>query len=441
MLMTSKSIYTRTTLQIVKRALRTVRVIDAELPLASIDRQNGLDALNGFVKFLQTEGFNLWRETEALLVLSQGQTKYSLGESGDHCFNDDDFIPTTLSDDATAGDTLLSLTSTDEMQAAEEILTGDPTDSVQGWTTTDSTVSIVNSELVLTNGTDVQGSAEYELTTVVDETYSLIVDYTVGTGTSAVFYITDIDGTITSAYHNSSGEVRLTFTARQTTTNFKFANGDTTTGETSIIGNLNYINTADGDKIGVFLDDGTIQWSNILYLSPFEIADSLTGDAAADNVVYTYTDLIPRPMSINNCRYRASVDFNDIPTTEWTRQQYFEQPNKTTEGTVTKWYYSPQLTDGLLYVWQPTSDNKGLLPITYIRPLEVTDDNADSVDFPSEWYDLLAYGTANMLLAEYEVADKVVIKVESKYAELLEQALGFDNDGYMSVEIDYEGRR
>ena len=437
--MAVKSIYTRTTLEILKRALRSVRVIDAELPLEDIDRQNALDALNGFIKFLQTEGFNLWRETEALLVLNQGQKSYHLGESGDHCFNEDDFIDTTLSAAALTGDTLLSVTSSTGMIAAPDILTSDPTISLQGWTGTDGTIAIVSNELELTNVT--QAFVEYDLTTVPGTTYILLCDYTKGTESGATFYMLDVDGDITSTSLTADGQVRLEFVARQKTTTFKFENTSVTAGLTNLIGSLNYIDKSTGDKIGVFLDDETIQWSNIIYLSPFEMADPLTGNAAIDNIVYTYTDLIPRPMSINNCRFRANLNFDDIPTTEWTRQQYQEQPNKRTQGTVTKWYYSPQLTDGLLYVWQPASNNQGLLPITYIRPLEVTDDNADEVDFPAEWYDLLSYGTANMLIAEYEVADKVQMKVESKYAELLEQALGFDNDGFLSVEIDYEGRR
>lgn len=437
--MSAKSIYTRTTLQIIKRALRSIRVIDPETIIQGIHRENGIDALNGFIKFLQTEGFNLWRETEALVVLNKAQQSYVLGESGDHAFNEDDFIDTTLSAQAVASSTLLSLTSTVGMVAAPDILTSDPTTTVQGWTVTDGTLAIVSNQLELTN--IAQAFVEFDLETVVGTTYILICDYVKGTESGADFFMLDVDGDITTTSLTANGEVRLEFVARQTTTTFKFQNASATVGLNNSVTGLNYIDKSTGDRIGVFLNDQTIQWSNIIYLSPFEIADPLTDDAASGNTIYTYTDLIPRPMSINNARYRASLNFNDIPTTEWTRQQYQEQPNKRTEGTVTKWYYSPQLTDGLLYVWQPAANNRGLLPITYIRPLEVTDDNADEIDFPSEWYDLISYGTANMLIAEYEVTEKVQAKVESKYAELLEQALGFDNDGFMNVEIDYEGRR
>lgn len=437
--MSSSAVYTRTTLQIIKRALRLIRVIDAELPIQAIDRENGIDALNGFIKFLQTEGFNLWRETEALIPLVAGQESYLLGPGGDRTFNQDDFINTTLSANQVTSDVLLSLTSTSGMIAAPNILTTDPTQSVQGWTVTDGTISIVSSALELTNIT--QAFVDFSLVTTVGNTYILQVNYTKGTESSADFEIRDIDGLIISLNLTASGPVRLEFVARQKSTTFRFQNGSATVALTNSISSLNYIDKSTGDKIGIFLNDGSLQWTNIIYLSPFEISEGLNSASSSGNIIYSYTDLIPRPMSINNIRYRDRLGFEDIPTTEWTRPQYFEQPNKSSQGTITKWYYSPQLTDGRLYVWQPSSSNRALLPFTYIRPFDVTSDNADSVDFPSEWYDLLSFGIANSLIAEYEVADKVVIKIESKYIELLDQALGFDNQGFVSIEIDYEGRR
>lgn len=437
--MTSSATYTRTSLQIIKRALKLIRVVDAELPLEANDRDNGFDALNGFVKFLQTEGFNLWRETEALIPLVAGQQSYNLGPNGDHAFDVDDFINTTLSAQAIASSVLLSLTDTTGMVAAPDILISDPTQSTQGWTVTDGSIAVVSSALELTNIT--QAFADFSLETTVGKTYILITDYTIGTEASADFEIRDVDGLIISTNLTATGEVRLEFVARQKSTTFRFQNGSATVGLTNSISELNYIDKSTGDRIGVFLDDGSLQWTNIIYLAPFEIADGLISDAASGNVIYSYTNILDRPMSVNNVRYRDSLGFNDIPTTEWTRPQYFEQPDKTSQGTVTKWYYSPQLRDGRLYVWQPASTNKALLPITYIRSLDVTAENADEVDFPSEWYDLLSFGTANRLSAEYEVPESALARVATMYQELLDQALGFDNDGFVQVEIDYEGRR
>ena len=436
--MTSKAVYTKKAIQIIKRALRITRVADAELPIESIERDNGLDALNGFVKFLQTEGFNLWRETEALIPLQAGKQSYLLGPNGDHAFNADDFIDAKMSVDALAGDVLISLDKATGMLAAPDILVVDPTKSTQGWNAVDGLITANTSGLELTNV--LQGYVDLSLKTDVGVTYVLQLDYIKGSDTGAEFEILDYDGAIVSATSTDSGKIRLEFSARQKQTTFRFKNATDDAGATNKILDLNYIDKSQGDNIGVFLDDGSVHWTNIIYLSPFEIAQPLPSDSKTGNTVYTYTDLIDRPTGVNQVRYRDQLGFSDTPTTEWTRPQYFDQPDKFSKGTVTKWYYSPQLNDGRLYVWQPASNNRALLPITYIRPLYVTVENADDVDFPSEWYDLLSFGVASRLTAEYEVSDKVLISIETKYNELLDQALGFDNDGFVTIGIDYEGR-
>jgi len=432
-------VYSRTAADIAKRALKLIRVVDAELPAQGIDRQNAFDGLNGFVKYLQTKGFNLWRETEAYLPLVVGQEKYTLGPNGDRCFNVDDFVLTQLAADQIAGDTVLSLNSTTGIEAAPNLFGFDPTTTTQNWPVTDGTLS-VSSGLVITNTTG-QAEASYSFDTEFGKTYIIEFTFTAGTSLTGVVEATDFDGIINSVAVTTNGVVRLEFTARQTTTNFIFRNDSAVATEDNTIAGLSYINKSAGDQIGIFLDDGSLFWSNAIYLSPFEIADQLPSGASTGNLVYAYSELIPRPMSVTNTRYRDNISASEIPNTEWTRKEYFEQPDKSTQGIVTKWYYSPQLQDGELYVWQPVNLNTALLAISYIRPLEVTDDNADNTDFPSEWFDLLSFGTAYRLMAEYSVPDNVAATVMQQYNELLDAALGFDNDGSISIQIDYEGTR
>ena len=437
----TSSIYTRTAADIAKRALRLIRVQDAELPLEGQDRENAFDALNGFIKYLQNHDFNLWRETEAILPLVKGQQRYILGPGGDECFDEDDFIPSSLSAASISGDVLINLESTAGMQAAPELIGFNPTTTTQGWMPTDATVTVSGSNLTITNSVAAQGFADYELETTPGNTYILQADFISGTAGTANFEIRDADGLIISTTSNCDGIIRLEFVARQDTTSFRFQNVLGVLGLNNILSSMNYIDKSAGDRIGVFLDDNSLQWTNILYLSPFEIAEGLNSNASEGNTVYTYTNQIPRPGRINQTRYRDSFGNEDIPTTEWSRKQYFDQPDKATQGTVTKWYYSPQLNNGELYVWQPASSNKALLPFTYIRPFLITSDNGDEVDFPSEWFDLLSFGVADLLIAEYSVPENVIARVATKYQELLDMALGYDNDGFVQVEIDYEGRR
>ncbi len=434
--LTSSATYSRSAIDIVKRAFRLIRVIDAELPLESIERQNGFEALNGFVKFLQTEGFNLWRETEAYIPLVKGKQFYDLGPNGDHAFNVDDFIPAKLTADSS--NALLSLDATTGIQAAPPILSFSPTSTLQGWTVNNGTAVTSNGTFTLTNTT--QAEARYSLDTTVGVTYVVTFSFVEGTSPAALFSVVDIDGELADLSVTSNGSYRLEFTARQKNTEFVFKNSIGAAGLTNSITNVNYVDKSKGDNIGVYLDSGEFFWSTVLFLAPFEMAASLPSQASSGNQVYTYTNRLGRPLSVTNTRYRRNLSFTDIPTTEWDRDNYFEQPDKTTQGIITKWYYSPQLESGRLYVWQTADSNLALLPTTYVRPFLISQENGDDPDFPSEWFDLLSFGVADMLSAEYDVPEKVLARVATKYQELLEQALGFDNDGFVEIQIDYEGR-
>ena len=445
--MTYSAVYTRTSVDIIKRALKLCRVVDPETPLDEKDRENGIDALNGFVKYLQTKGFNLWREQEAFLPLIKDRQQYFLGPDGDPAFDDDDFVLSELAADAVTSDVLISLTTLtndvtgETITAAPSELDGyNPATSLQGWTFTDGTGAIVSDELVLTNTTG-QARASYDIETTPNNTYILQADYKIGTDTGANFIIEDINGVITSTTLTADGTARLEFVARQKTTSFVFENQTSGGGLDNTLSSFDYIDKSKGDKIGIFLDDGDLFWTNVIYISPFEIAEGLPSDAAAGNTVYSYTNLVPRPLDVINTRYRDTIDSTDIPTTQWTRDRYFEQPDKDSAGTVTKWYYSPQLVKGILYVWQPASQKNSVLPFTYIRPIFVTSDNADETDFPSEWFDLLSFGTAYRLIAEYDVPNMATQAITSQYGEILDGALGYDNDSDTNIQIDYEGRR
>lgn len=446
--MAANFVYERTTADILKRALKFCRIIDPNTPLEAKDRDNAIDALNGFIKYLQTKGFNLWREKEALIPLVQAQQMYRLGsENGNVAFDQDDFVLTALDADYITNDVLINLTTLQSstnpaksIKAASSELGGyNPATSLQGWAITNGTAAIINNALVLTNIT--QANASYDIETVPGQTYILQANYEIGTDTGANFTISDIDGVIISTTLIANGIARLEFIARQKTTQFIFENQTAGAGLDNTLIGFDYINKANGDKIGVFLNDGSLFYSNVIYLSPFEIAAGLPSDADLNNVVYSYTNIIPRPLDVVNARYRGNINATDIPTTSWTRDQYFEQPDKASAGTTTKWYYSPQLTSGELYIWQPAQQKNSVLAITYIRPLFVTSDNIDATDFPSEWFDLLCFGTAYRLVAEYDVPQVAAAMIATQYTEILESALGFDNNGDIFIEIDYQGRR
>ena len=57
--------------------------------------------------------------------------------------------------------------------------------------------------------------------------------------------------------------------------------------------------------------------------------------------------------------------------------------------------------------------------VTYIRPINITSDNGETVDFPSEWFLPLAYMLAQEMIPEVDTPDQasaMIDKLADKYA-------------------------
>jgi hypothetical protein len=190
------------------------------------------------------------------------------------------------------------------------------------------------------------------------------------------------------------------------------------------------------DKIGVLLDDGTRQWTTIKSLSALTplvitLTTALTGAAAIDNSVFTYTTQLPRPLRILQVRRgNADSSTDDIESHQWSRAEYFAQPGKSDTGDLVNWYYSPQLTDGRIYVWQASNDADKVARFTYERPIDITDDTTDNADFPSEWFRTLKYNLAADIAPEYTIPMGRLDRITAKAERLLEDSLGFDAESY-----------
>lgn len=305
--MTTSGVFTLTNTanDIVTAALRKCGAIDVEQDLQTADINTGLSELNRLVKYLQTKGANLWKEEEGVLFLDVGKTSYSLGPTGDECCDSDDFVSSTLSADEALGQTILSITSTTGMTAA--------------------------------------------------------------------------------------------------------------------------------DYIGIELDDSTRQWTTIVSVdSPTQVTvtASLTGAAASGNTIYTFTSLIPRPLAVigEMSRFQTTVSAEQVPIRRWSREEYYNQTNKTSTGDVVNDYYQPLLTNGQYIVWQPSNTVKGLVRFTYQKPIEVFSTTANSPDFPAEWYLPLVFKLAEVIGPEYKITPEKFAMIKSNAAEYMAEVFGFDQD-------------
>lgn len=121
----------------------------------------------------------------------------------------------------------------------------------------------------------------------------------------------------------------------------------------------------------------------------------------------------------------------DTPLTEWSREEYDAQPNKTTEGVPVAFYYDPQRAAGTLYVWPEPSTATAAdttLRVTYVRRIEDFDNTNDDPDLPQEWTQALCYALAAELALKYGVRPDRLQEINNRAAMLKAQLDSWDTE-------------
>lgn len=196
------------------------------------------------------------------------------------------------------------------------------------------------------------------------------------------------------------------------------------------------------DYIGIKLDDGTMQWTTINGApsgSTVTLADALTDDVSSGVTVYHYTSKANRPMKILNASLVDAVSGNSTPVDTYSRSEYVDLPNKTSDGSVTQLYYDPQVGTGKLYVWPETNTVDDYLVLWVQRTLEDFDAASDTADFPQEWYLALALNLAYLSGPKYGVPRDLRRDISMMAAIAKGQAENFDREDGFSIEP--EGHR
>lgn len=428
---------------IVTAALRLIGEVDANQPVTAPQMQDGLESLNYLVKSWQAQGLHLWTKTEGILFLDVGKTDYLLGPTGDECTNADDFVRSEMSVAGVSTDRTLTLDSTTGMTGATDILSSDPSESIQDWTVVAGTIAIVTTSLVVSNAAAAAGESEFTVTGLtVGRTYRAITGFTKGTSVSVTYSMKDGTTTLGTETLTATGTSKFDFVAAQTSHTFEILNGDTAGTNTTTTTSIEVFDSTTGDFIGILLDSGTRQWTKIVeVLSSTQVfnAVGLDSGSAIDKSVFTFTALLPRPLRILQLR-RGTADStdDDIESDKWSREEYFAQPSKEDQGDLVNWYYSPQLTDGRIYVWQTTNDADKVARFTYERPIDISVETTDNADFPSEWFRTLKYNLATDIAPEYTIPQDRLDRLSLKAEQLLDDSLGFDTENdSMSMQPDF----
>lgn len=197
---------------------------------------------------------------------------------------------------------------------------------------------------------------------------------------------------------------------------------------------------ADNDNIGVYLSTGAFHWTTIASISGSEItlASALPEDAANNAQVYIYTTEAERPLKINFATYAYNLSSSEIPLHKLGRQEYIEQPQKSTSGSVNEFYFQPTLNLATLYLWPVSDTNLGIIRASYTTPFTELVSNDDEVQFPDEWEDAVIFGLASRIMDEYGLPEQKQAVIQSKADRYLSDCLAFDNENAdLHIEPDY----
>lgn len=138
-----------------------------------------------------------------------------------------------------------------------------------------------------------------------------------------------------------------------------------------------------------------------------------------------------KPMRVLSVRRRITSGAIDTPMLEWSRQEYYDQPNKTIDSVPNSFYYDPQPTAGTLYVWpRPSAATAAAytLEVTWLRKMDDFDTSSDDADLPQEWLQALSYALASELALKYGVAPDIRAEIAARASLLKDKMSGWDNE-------------
>lgn len=197
-----------------------------------------------------------------------------------------------------------------------------------------------------------------------------------------------------------------------------------------IVTNIDNINV--DDQIAVYQDDSSIVWSTVTAIDTgtrqVTIADTLTVDVSDGNDVVNYTDQV-RPVE-RILQYWRREDFNDIPITEISRDEYNYLPNKETNaGQPNQAYYHRQDPKGTLYLWPPAqSDSVSIVFFDYERRIDDMCKYNDRLDLNRTYVPAVEWELSVRLGQKFQVNSEILQRVMMIRDDVFETANNFDDE-------------
>jgi len=406
--------YTATANDVITEALSLIGVYDPGETLSTNDTNSALVSLNYMIKAWQSQGIGMWLKKEYTMYFADGTYEYDIGPSGDHC--------------------TLSGVKTEVATAAASAATSLVVDSITGFGNTfdrDGIITAVTPSgagAITLSGTLVTSSVAYlpsGATSQLSPRKILVYGANDESGKTFTVVGTDADGASQTEVITGPNAGTVYSTYEYLTITSVTASGATTGDiEVGVV----------GDPIGIELDDGTLQWTNIgaaVSTTTLTLITALTDSVAVDNHVYSYTSIAQRPLEIDEVRLHDSND-NERPLLMVSRQEYMALSDKDSAGSPNQVYFDPQRTNAVIRTWPAPDDVKEYIKFTGRYPLADLDALTNGFDFPQEWFETLSWNLAVRLAPKYGKAiDQAMVTVANHFKE---QAFMFDRE-YSSIFI------
>jgi len=134
-----------------------------------------------------------------------------------------------------------------------------------------------------------------------------------------------------------------------------------------------------------------------------------------------------RPLRILDAFLRFSTG-NDVDLQVVSRYDYNDLGLKTAQGTPNQLYYDPQLTNGVVTVYNAPFDNTTTLHIVIQRQIQDFNLSTDNPDFPQEAYQMLIWSLADELSLEYGAKPHVIAMCASKAKTYRDAFMQFEQE-------------
>ncbi len=150
----------------------------------------------------------------------------------------------------------------------------------------------------------------------------------------------------------------------------------------------------------------------------------------ADQAAYVVS---PRALRVTMCRYRQPGG-TDVPMMMFSRQEYYDQPNKLTSPSIpVNFYFDPKVDDGTLYLWPAPSAQTVAAGYTirydYVRFLDVMTATNQTLDIPQQWIEPIVWNLSKRLMTQYPVNDAgLATLVLSQAKEYWDRLMAWDNE-------------